>query len=415
MNRYYEWLIGTRYLSGARRQGFISFVALMSVLGLMLGVAVLIVVLSVMNGFERELRSRILSVTGHAWVYGLDGTFPDWPAARTKALQDPEVLGAVPYIDAQAMLSHGQHVVGAQIRGVAPDLERTATGLAQKFTQGSIGELTPGTYHIVLGSALATALDAKVGDSLFLLAPEATATPAGLQPRIRHFTVTGIFSSGMYEYDRGMALVDLQDAARVYRMGANVTGLRLALRDPWLARTEVEKVARLLGGGFYVSNWTGSHQSLFQNITVMKSILFVILLMIVGVAAFNIIATLVMIVKEKRSDIAILRTLGAGPMNMLGTFAIQGVLIGLAGTVLGATLGVVVAHNLENWVHALEHLLGIHFLDASVYNMSDLPAYVEILDVTRVCAVAFALCVLATLYPSWRASRTAPAEALRHD
>jgi len=415
MNSPYEWLIGTRYLSGARRQGFISFVAAMSVLGLMLGVAVLIVVLSVMNGFERELRTRILSVTGHAEITGLEGSFPNWQAARAKATQDPEVLAAVPFIDEQAMLSHGQHVVGTKIRGVAPDLERTATGLAQKFTQGSIDQLSPGAYHIVLGSALATALDAKVGDSLFLLAPAATPTPAGLQPRMRRFTVTGIFSSGMYEYDRGLALLEMHDAARIYRMGDNVSGLRLAVRDPWRAGMVVDRVARSLGGGFYVSNWTRSHETFFRSITVMKSILFVILLMIVGVAAFNIIATLVMIVKEKRSDIAILRTLGAGPLNMLGTFAIQGVLIGFAGTALGAALGVLVAHNLENWVHDLEQLLGTHFLDASVYNMSDLPAYVELLDVTKVCAVAFALCVLATLYPAWRASRTAPAEALRHD
>jgi lipoprotein-releasing system permease protein len=415
MNSPYEWLIGTRYLSGARRQGFISFVAVMSVLGLMLGVAVLIVVLSVMNGFERELRTRILSVTAHATVMGLHGAFPDWRAARTKAMQNPEVLAAVPYIDAQAMLSHGQRVLGAQIRGVDPDLERTATGLAQKFTQGDIGQLVPGGYHIVLGSALAAALDAKVGDSLFLLAPEATATPAGLEPRMRRFTITGIFSSGMFEYDRALALVEIHDAARVYRMGDDVTGLRLAIRDPWRAPSVVHDVAVNLGGDFYVSDWTRSHENFFASITVMKSILFVILLMIVGVAAFNIIATLVMIVKEKRSDIAILRTLGAGPLNMLATFAIQGVLIGLAGTALGAALGVLVAHNLENWVHDLEHLLGTHFLDASVYNMSDLPAYVEILDVTKVCAVAFALCVLATLYPAWRAARTAPAEALRHD
>ena len=219
----------------------------------------------------------------------------------------------------------------------------------------------------------------------------------------------------MYEYDRALALIEIHDAARIYRMGDNVSGLRLAIRDPWQAPTVVRHVALSLGGGFYVSDWTRSHENFFASITVMKSILFVILLMIVAVAAFNIVATLVMIVKEKRSDIAILRTLGAGPANMLGTFAIQGVLIGLTGTVLGAALGMLVSHNLENWVHDLEHLLGTHFLDASVYNMSDLPAYVEVSDVLRVCAVAFALCVLATLYPAWRASRTAPAEALRHD
>jgi lipoprotein-releasing system permease protein len=413
----YEWLIGTRYLSGARRQGFISFVAVMSVLGLMLGVAVLVVVLSVMNGFERELRARILSVTAHATILGEEGSFADWPAARAKAMQDPEVLAAVPFIDAQAMLAnpHGKHVVGARIRGVVPELERTATGLAQHFTQGNIDQLLPGRYHIALGSALAAALDVKVGDSLVLMAPEATATPSGLQPRMRRFLVTGIFSSGMYEYDRGLALIEMHDAARLYRMGDNVTGLRLAIRNPWTAPTLVRKVALSLGGGVEITNWTSNHESFFASITVMKSILFVILLMIVGVAAFNIIATLVMIVKEKRSDIAILRTLGAGPLNMLTTFAIQGVLIGLIGTALGAALGIIVAHNLENWVHDLEHLLGTHFLDASVYNMSDLPAYVEPVDVMRVCAVALALCVLATLYPAWRASRTAPAEALRHE
>ncbi len=233
MSPVYEWLLGTRYLRGARRQGFISFVAIMSVLGLMLGVAVLVVVLSVMNGFERELRARILSVTAHGTVTGLQGAFPDWQSARATSLKDPQVLAAVPFIDAQAILSHGQHVVGAQVRGVAPALERTATGLAQKFTQGSIGQLTPGDYHIVLGSALAAALDAKVGDSLFLIAPEATATPSGLQPRMRRFWVTGIFSSGMYEYDRALALIEIHDAARIYRMGDNVTGLRLAIRDPW--------------------------------------------------------------------------------------------------------------------------------------------------------------------------------------
>jgi lipoprotein-releasing system permease protein len=411
----YEWLIGTRYLRGAHREGFISFVAIMSVLGLMLGVAVLIVVLSVMNGFERELRNRILSVTAHATVTGLQGSFADWPAARSKALQNHEVLAAVPFIEAQAILYHGQHVVGAQIRGVAPGLERTATGLAQKFTTGTIDQLTPGGWHIVLGSALAAALDARVGDSLFLIAPEATATPSGLQPRMRRFTITGIFKSGMYEYDRALALVEIHDAARVYRMGDNVTGLRLAIRDPFRAPSVVRDVALSLNNSFYVSDWTRSHENFFRSITVMKSILFVILLMIVGVAAFNIIATLVMIVKEKQSDIAILRTLGAGPANVLGTFAIQGVLIGLLGTALGAALGMLVSHNLESWVHDLERLLGTHFLDASVYNMSDLPAYVQMGDVMKVCAVAFVLCALATLYPAWRASRTAPAQALRHD
>ena len=411
----YEWLIGTRYLRSAQRQGFISFVALMSVLGLMLGVAVLIVVLSVMNGFERELRTRILSVTSHAQLTGLDGALPDWHAAQKQALQNHQVLAAAPYIEAQAMLAHGRHVTGTQIRGVLPAEERAATGLAQKLTAGSIDDLQDGSWHIVLGSALATALSAKVGDSVVLIAPEATATPSGLQPRMRRFTVTGVFSSGMYEYDRALALVSMPDAARLYHMGDKATGLRLTVADPLRAPRIVHDLALALGGGFYISDWTHNHENFFRSITVMKSILFVILLMIVAVAAFNIIATLVMIVKEKQADIAILRTLGAGPANVLTAFAVQGVLIGAAGTALGAVLGIVVAHNCERWVHGLEHLFGTHFLDASVYNMSDLPAYVEWTDVLQVCVVAFALCVLATLYPAWRAARTAPAEALRHD
>src|ERR1700733_1061636 len=243
MNSPYEWLIGTRYLSGARRQGFISFVAAMSVLGLTVGVAVLIVVLSVMNGFERELRSRILSVTAHATITGEQGDFPGWRASRAKAMQDPEVLAAVPFIDAQAMLAHGQHVLGAQVRGVVPDLERTATGLAQRFTQGNINQLLPGSYHIVLGSALAAALDANVGDSVVLIAPEATATPSGLQPRMRRFLITGVFSSGMYEYDRALALIEMHDAARIYRMGDNARALRLALRAPWRAPVTLRTAA----------------------------------------------------------------------------------------------------------------------------------------------------------------------------
>ncbi|HTY50687.1 MAG TPA: lipoprotein-releasing ABC transporter permease subunit [Steroidobacteraceae bacterium] len=411
----YEWLLGTRYLASSHREGFISFVALMSVLGLMLGVAVLIVVLSVMNGFERELRTRILAVTGHATLTGLDGTLPDWRSARAAALREPGVLAASPYVEEQAMLAHGTRVAGVQVRGVLPSEEARTTALPQKMVRGTMDALTGGSWHVVLGSALAQVLDVRVGDAVVLILPEATATPAGLQPRMRRLQVSGIFSSGMYEYDRVLALVHLQDAQRLYRLGTAVTGLRLLVADPWHAPAIVRRLALDLGGGFYISDWTRSHENFFRSITTMKSILFIILLMIVAVAAFNIIATLVMIVKEKQGDIAILRTVGAAPGSVLATFAIQGVLIGVAGTLLGALLGVVVAHNTEALVHALERLLDTHFLDPSVYNMSDLPAYVEPGDVLRVCGVAFLLCVLATLYPAWRAARTAPAEALRHD
>ena len=412
----YEWLIGTRYLRSTHRRGFVSFVALMSVCGLMLGVATLIVVLSVMNGFERELRSRILAVTAHATIMGLGGPLSDWRALQARLRGAPGVQAVVPYVASQAMFAHGPRMVGAEVRGVLPAEERSATGLAQRVIAGSLADLKPGGYGIILGSALAHELNVRPGDSVVLIAPEGTATPTGVVPRMRRFSVVGLFRSGMYEYDRGLALTHLDDAARLFRSGAAVTGLRLAFTDPLQAPTLVRTLARSLGGpGFYVTDWTEDHANFFRSIEITKSMLFVILLMLVAVAAFNIVATLVMIVKEKQTDIAILRTLGAAPRNVLLTFALQGLLIGLAGTIAGALLGKLLADNLETLVAALEKLLGTQFLDARVYYMSDLPAYVEAGDVFRVCGVALLLCVLATIYPAWRAARTAPAEALRHE
>ena len=411
----YEWLIGTRYLRSAHRRGFVSFVALMSVCGLMLGVATLIVVLSVMNGFERELRSRILAVTAHAELTGTSGPLADWRTLARRARAQSGVQAAVPYVESQAMLANGTAMGGATVRGVLPEEERLATGLAQRVTEGRLADLTPGSYGIVLGSALAHELGARLGGTVVVIAPQGTATPTGVVPRMRRFRVVGIFSSGMYEFDRGLALTAMSDAARLFRLGDGVTGLRLALTDPLRAPEVAVRVARSLGGDFYVSDWTQNHANFFRSIEITKSMMFVILLMLVAVAAFNIVATLVMIVKEKQTDIAILRTLGAAPRNVLATFAVQGVLIGLAGTVLGAGLGTLLADHLETLVGALERLTGVKFIDASVYYLSDLPAYVEWPDVLKVCGVAFLLCALATIYPAWRAARTAPAEALRHE
>lgn len=412
--KWYEWWIATRYLSSAHRRGFVSFVALMSVIGLMLGVAVLVVVLSVMNGFERELRSRMLAVTSHAALMGLEGALEDWRLARKVALETPGVLKAAPFVEAQAILVHGDRIAGTQVRGVDPSEEGQA-GLAGHMRTGSLQVLQPGAWNIVLGYALADELAVKPGDTVVLIAPEGTATPTGVVPRMRRFTVSGIFASGMYEFDRGLALVHLADAAKLYRLGDRVSGVRLELEDAFEAPKLVREVALALGGGFYVTDWTRSHSNFFRSIEITKSMMFIILLMIVGVAAFNIVSTLVMIVKEKQTDIAILRTLGAGPPNILASFAVQGVLIGLAGTLLGAALGILIAGRLESIVRGIERLFHTQFLDARVYYMSDLPAYVEWRDVLQVCAVAFALCAIATLYPAWRAARTAPAEALRHD
>jgi lipoprotein-releasing system permease protein len=411
----YEWLIGTRYLRSAHRRGFVSFVALMSVCGLTLGVATLIVVLSVMNGFERELRSRILAVTSHAELTGTSGPLADWRTLAERARRQSGVAAAVPYVESQAMLANGTAMAGATVRGVLPQEERSATGLAQRVTEGNLADLAPGGYGIILGSALAHELGARLGGTVVVIAPQGTATPTGVVPRMRRFRVVGVFSSGMYEYDRGLALTEMSDAARLFRLGEGVTGLRLALTDPLRAPEVAVRVARALGGDFYVSDWTQNHANFFRSIEITKSMMFVILLMLVAVAAFNIVATLVMIVKEKQTDIAILRTLGAAPRNVLATFAVQGVLIGLAGTVLGAGLGTLLSDNLETLVGTLERLSGVKFIDASVYYLSDLPAYVEWPDVLRICGVALLLCALATIYPAWRAARTAPAEALRHE
>jgi lipoprotein-releasing system permease protein len=411
----YEWLIGTRYLRSTHRRGFVSFVALVSVLGLALGVATLIVVLSVMNGFQREIRNRILSVTSHATMMGLEGNLANWQSMQREVRKQPGVLAAVPYIEEQAMLANGAHIDGATVRGVLPREEKAATGLAQRVVEGKFDELQPGEYNTILGSALAKDLNVGIGGTVVLIAPDGVATPTGVVPRMRRFRVVGILQSGMYEIDRNYALVHMTDAARLFRLDERVTGIRLTLQDPLRAPWTVRKIARALGGNFYVKDWTMDHESFFRSIESMKKMMFIILFMIVAVAAFNIVATLVMIVKEKQTDIAILRTLGAGPPNVLLTFAIQGVLIGLAGTVLGAILGKVISDNLGGIVGALERLFDTQFIDARVYFISDLPTYVEGGDVLQICGVAFVLCALATVYPAWRASRTAPAQALRHE
>jgi lipoprotein-releasing system permease protein len=411
----YEWLIGTRYLRSTHRRGFVSFVALVSVLGLALGVATLIVVLSVMNGFEREIRNRILSVTSHATMMGLEGNLSNWQRVQSEVQRQPGVVAAVPYIEEQAMLANGAHIDGATVRGVLPEEEKAATGLAQRVIEGRFDDLRAGEYNTILGSALAKDLDVGVGGSVILIAPDGIATPTGLVPRMRRFRVAGILQSGMYEIDRNYALIHMTDAARLFRLDDRVTGIRLALKDPLRAPVTVRKVARALGGNFYVKDWTMDHESFFRSIESMKKMMFIILFMIVAVAAFNIVATLVMIVKEKQTDIAILRTLGAGPPNVLLTFLVQGVLIGLAGTLLGAFLGKVVSDNLGSIVGVLERLFDTQFIDPRVYFISDLPTYVEGRDVLQICSVAFVLCALATIYPAWRASRTAPAQALRHE
>jgi lipoprotein-releasing system permease protein len=413
----YEWLIGTRYLRSGHRRGFLSFITAISVLGLMLGVAVLVVVMSVMNGFEQELRARILSVTSHATLMGLEQKMPDWDRAMEQALSMPSVREAAPYIESRAMFAAVERnvITGAQLRGIDPAREARLGGLAGVVTRGRLDDLEPGSWRILLGSALAAELGVDVGDSVVVIVPEVSVTPAGVEPRRRRFTVAGLFDSGMYEYDRGLALMHVEDAGRLMRFGDAMSGVRLALEDPLAAPSVVRELAVELGGGYYVSDWTRIHPNFFRSIQMTKSLLFVILSMIVAIAAFNIVATLVMVVKDKEADIAILRTFGAGPANILRVFGVQGAWIGMAGVASGLVLGALVATNLESLVHLLERVTGTRFLDARVYFMSDLPARVQAGDVLQVAAVALLLCLLATIYPAWRASRVLPAEALRHD
>jgi lipoprotein-releasing system permease protein len=327
----------------------------------------------------------------------------------------PGVVAVVPYVEARRHAGARRAHRGTVIRGIEPGEEKRAVGLASHIQGGRIEDLQPGSFRIVLGDALAEALGVAIGEDVILIAPEGSATPAGIAPRMRRMHVTGLFHSGMYEYDRGLALIHRDDARRIYRLGDEVSGLRLALADAFEAPRIVRELALKLGGGYFVSDWTRNHANFFRSIEMTKSMMFVILLMVVAVAAFNIVAALVMVVKEKRADIAILRTLGAGPRNILLAFTIQGMLIGLLGTVSGALLGWLISYNLAAMVRGLEQLAGTQFLDAKVYFMSDLPAYVEWGDVLQVCGVAFLLCTFATLYPAWRAALMQPAQGLRHD
>ena len=413
----FELRIGRRYLRSTGNR-FLSFISLMSMLGVAIGVAVLIVVLSVMNGFESELRSRILSVTSHATLTAFGAGVPGWQALRDQALQSPGVTGVAPFVEGEALLIADRPNGGsapASVRGIDPGLEGTVSAIASRLRSGSLDSLAPASFRVLLGSELAARLGVQAGDSVVMAVAEGTVTPAGVVPRMRRFTVSGVFFSGMYEIDNALALVSLSDAQRLFRLGSNVSGLRLEVDDPFAAPRVSREVATALGGGLFVEDWSRRQANFFRSIELTKRMMFFILLLVVAVAAFNIVSTLVMAVKDKQPDIAILRTLGARPSSVLAIFATQGTVIGLLGTIGGVLLGVLLSLNLESLVHGLERVVGTRFLDASVYLMSDLPARVEPGDVLLIAATAFALCCLSTLYPAWRAARTNPASALRHD
>jgi lipoprotein-releasing system permease protein len=411
----YELLVGLRYTRAKRRNHFISFISATSMAGIALGVAALIVVLSVMNGFQKELRTRILGVASHVQISGADDRLADWQAVAGIAAQDPRVTGSAPFVNAQAMLVAGQAVRGSVVRGILPEREEQVAEIGQHMRAGSLEALRPGGFGIVLGSELARALGVLVGDKVALIAPQGLVTPAGVIPRLKQFTVVGIFEIGMFEYDSGLALIHLQDAQKLYQMGDAVSGVRLRLADLFAAR----EVARDLMGKFasdvYATDWTRSHANFFRAVEIEKRVMFVILLLIVAVAAFNIVSTLVMLVTDKQADIAILRTLGASPASIVQIFMVQGALIGVIGTIVGVVLGLLIGYNVDTVVPAIEHVLGFKFLAKDVYYISELPSDVQLGDVTTIGLVSLLLSFVATLYPSWRASRVNPAEALRYE
>ena len=407
--------IGLRYTRAKRRTQFISFITLTSVLGIALGVTALITVLSVMNGFEAELRHRILGMTAHSTITGSSGKLRDWPVLKELVKDYPHVQGTAPFVKGQVMVNAGRRVSGTLLRGVLPGQESAVSEVGDKMKAGALTDLQPGKYQIILGAELATYLGAIVGDKITVISPQVNSTPAGIIPRLRRFTVSGIFEVGMYEYDRNMAIIHIDDAAKLFRMDNNVSGLRLKLDDLFNAPQITHELARKLAGQYFVSDWTTAHSNFFRAIKTEKRVMFIILLLIVAVAAFNIVSTLVMVVTDKRGDIAILKTQGLTPMAVMRIFITLGAIIGLIGTALGTVGGVLLALNVETIVPAIEEFFEVNFLAADVYYISSLPSKLVWADVYVIASIAFMLSLLATIYPAWQASRVNPAEVLRYE
>jgi lipoprotein-releasing system permease protein len=415
MARPFELLVGLRYTRAKRRNHFISFISLTSMIGIALGVMVLITVLSVMNGFGEELRARILGVVSHITISGERGRLADWPGVEKAAQGVGGYVASAPYIQGQAMITHGRAASGVIVRGILPAEEPKVADIADKMTDGRLSDLKPDEFGVVLGRELAWKLGVQVGSKVTLVAPEGQLTPAGLLPRLKRFTVVGIFEVGMYEFDSGLVLLHLDDAARLYQMPGEVTGVRVKLDDVYQAPRRALELDERLGNTYRVRDWTREHANFFRALRMEKTVMFVIMFFIIAVAAFNIVATLVMMVTDKRAEIAILRTLGASPRSIMGIFMVQGSLIGVIGTLLGVVGGVLLALNVETVVPFLERLFGTHFLAADVYYISDLPSRLEWSDVTGITIASLLMSFFATLYPSWRAARTQPAEALRYE
>ncbi|MCG2591955.1 lipoprotein-releasing ABC transporter permease subunit [Ramlibacter sp. XY19] len=413
----YELVLGWRYTRAGRatrRNGFISFISGVSMLGISLGVAALIIVLSVMNGFQKEVRDRMLSVVSHIEVFGPGGgVLPDLNRTLGEVRKNPEVVGAAPFVAAQSLLARGEDMRGTLVRGIDPKLELQVTDLAAT-SQETLNQLTPGAFNIVLGVELARAMGVQKGDAVTLIAPGGVVTPAGVVPRIKQMTVAGTFDSGHFEYDSGLVMLNIEDAARIFRL-EGPTGVRLKLKDLNRAREVAAQLGTQLTGEFLVRDWTRQNRTWFAAVQLEKRMMFIILTLIVAVAAFNLVSTLVMTVTDKRADIAILRTLGASPGSIMGIFVVQGAAVGVIGTLAGLLLGLGIALNIDVLVPALEHALNASFLPKDVYLISRMPSDPQSSDVIPIAVISLVLAFVATLYPSWRASRVNPAEALRYE
>ncbi|MGZ8160924.1 MAG: lipoprotein-releasing ABC transporter permease subunit [Methylobacter sp.] len=407
--------IGLRYTRAKRRTQFISFITLTSVLGIALGVTALIAVLSVMNGFEAELRERILGMTSHATVTGRYGQLDNWQELDQKLKNYPHVEGAAPFINGQVMINADRRVSGTMLTGILPEYEPKVSEVADKMKDGKLSDLVPGEYGIILGVELANYLGVFIGDKITVISPQINSTPAGIVPRMRRFTVVGIFKVGMYEYDRNMAMIHLDDAAKLFRLDAAVSGLRIKLDDLFNAPKITRALSNALYDDYQVSDWTLAHSNFFRAIQTEKRVMFIILLLIVAVAAFNIVSTLVMVVTDKRGDIAILKTQGLTSRSVMGIFMVLGAVIGVVGTALGTVGGVLLALNVETIVPAIEKLFHVQFMAADVYYISQLPSKLVWTDVYAIAGMAFSLSLLATIYPAWQAAKVNPAEVLRYE
>ena len=408
-------MVGLRYTRARRRNRFIGVNSAVSMIGIAVGVWALIVVLSVMNGFQKEVRTRILGVVSHLQIIADDNRLEDWQSIAKVAAQHPRVVATAPFVQAQAMLSNGQSMRGAVVRGILPEAEEKVADLARHMRAGSLGALRPGEFGVVLGADLARSLGVLRGDKIALIAPQGVVTPAGVIPRLKQFTVAGIFEAGLADADSGLALIHLQDAQTFYQLGAAVSGVRLKLDDLFAARTVAYELLSKLPPDVFASDWTRSHANFFRAVEIEKRMMFLILGLIVLVAAINIISTLVMAVTDKQADIAILRTLGAAPRSILQIFMVQGMVLGVVGTLAGVLVGVVTALNIDVIVPAIERALSIKFLSKEVYLIPDLPSDLQMNDVVSIALMALALSFVATLYRSWRAGRVNPAEALRYE